>query len=123
MVLSVDFEEVDLQIKARGGDRRAIVKSDVALCIPTLSEPIILHAETSGSISETAPRFAQSPQYPWLTPDTFNGWFVPTGAQKRLGEMEFEESLEFDFRAKAFLKLIKRLDELNAGLNLPSQYY
>src|SRR5262249_54216761 len=46
-----------------------------------------------------------------------------TGAQKRLGEMEFEESLEFDFRAKAFLKLIGRLDELNAGLNLPSQYY
>jgi inosine/xanthosine triphosphate pyrophosphatase family protein/dephospho-CoA kinase len=119
----VNFDEVDVQIKARGGDRSATIKSDIALSVPTLSEPILLHAETTGIIGETAPRFAQSPQYPWLTPNTFNGWFVPTGAQKRLGEMEFEESLEFDFRAKAFLKLIGRLDELNAALNLPSQYY
>ena len=26
-----------------------------------------------------------------------NGWFIPDGATKRLGEMEFEESLGFDF--------------------------
>ena len=37
--------------------------------------------------------------------------------------MEFEESLEFDFRAKSLTKLITRLEEMNAALNLGSSFY
>jgi inosine/xanthosine triphosphate pyrophosphatase family protein/dephospho-CoA kinase len=112
------FDELDRQIALRGGDRRCTVKSDIALRLPSLSRPIYFHGETSGHVAESAPAFAASPQYPWLTPDTFNGWFVPDGSDRRLGEMEFEESLAFDFRSKSLTLLIERLEELNAVANL-----
>ena len=79
------FEELDRQLVLRGGDRRCTVKSDIALRLPSLSRPIYFHGETSGHVAKTAPAFAASPQYPWLTPDTFNGWFVPDGSDRRLG--------------------------------------
>src|ERR1700722_12404331 len=108
------FDELDRQITLRGGNRQCTVKSDIALRLPTLSRPIFFHGETSGFVAESAPTFAVSPQYPWLTPETFNGWFIPNGSARRLGEMEFEESLSFDFRAKSLRFLIERLEELNA---------
>ncbi|MEF2546256.1 non-canonical purine NTP pyrophosphatase [Aurantimonas sp. E1-2-R+4] len=117
------FEELDRQIALRGGDRRAVVKSDIALRLPSLSQPIFFHGETSGAVATEPPHFEASPQYPWLTPQTFNGWFVPNGSGKRLGEMEFEESLAFDFRAKSIGSLIERLEELNAALNIGSRNY
>ncbi len=112
------FAELDRQIALRGGDRRCTVKSDIALRLPSLSRPIFFHGETSGRVADGAPAFTGSPQYPWLTPDTFNGWFIPDGTNRRLGEMEFEESLAFDFRAKSLTLLIERLEELNAVINL-----
>jgi inosine/xanthosine triphosphate pyrophosphatase family protein/dephospho-CoA kinase len=112
------FEELDRQISLRGGSRRCTVKSDIALRLPSLSRPIYFHGETSGSVAADAPSFAASPQYPWLTPETFNGWFIPDGSTRRLGEMEFEESIAFDFRAKSLTLLIERLEELNAVINL-----
>lgn len=86
------FEELDRQIALRGGNRAAVVKSDIALRVPSLSRPIFFHGETSGVVASEPPSFEASPQYPWLTPCTFNGWFVPDGTTKRLGEMEFEEA-------------------------------
>jgi dephospho-CoA kinase/inosine/xanthosine triphosphate pyrophosphatase family protein len=120
---STTFEEVDRLIQDRGGDRRAAVKSDIALYVPTLSHIMFFHGETTGAVAPSPPAFSGSPQYPWLTPTTFNGWFIPNGATKRLGDMEFEESLEFDFRAKSLTKLISRLEEMNAALNLGSSFY
>lgn len=112
------FADLDRQIALRGGDRHCTVKSDVALRLPTLSRPVFFHGETSGCVAKDPPTFTASPQYPWLTPDTFNGWFVPDGTNRRLGEMEFEESLAYDFRAKSLNLLIERLEELNAVINL-----
>jgi len=120
---SSTFEEVDRLIQAKGGDRRAVVKSDIALYVPTLSHIVFFHGETAGAVAPSPPAFSGSAQYPWLTPTTFNGWFIPDGARKRLGEMEFEEALEFDFRAKSLTKLIARLEEMNAALNLGSSFY
>ena len=117
------FAELNRAITLRGGDRRATVCSDIALYLPTLSRPLFFHGETCGVIALSAPSFNASSQYPWLTPSTFNGWFIPNGATKRLGEMEFEESLAFDFRAKSIAALIERLEELNAALNVPAQFY
>jgi inosine/xanthosine triphosphate pyrophosphatase family protein/dephospho-CoA kinase len=117
------FEEVDRLIEERGRDRSATVKSDIALYIPTLSHAIFFHGETTGIVAPSPPAFTGSAQYPWLTPTTFNGWFIPDGAMKRLGEMEFEDSLEFDFRVKALMKLIARMEEMNAALNLGSSFY
>jgi dephospho-CoA kinase/inosine/xanthosine triphosphate pyrophosphatase family protein len=120
---SMTFQELDEEIKSRGGDRRAVVKSDIGLYVPNLSHTIFIHGETDGSVATTAPTFTASAQYPWLTPDTFNGWFVPKGSTRRLGEMEFEESLGFDFRAKSLAGLISRLEEMNSALNLSPQFY
>jgi inosine/xanthosine triphosphate pyrophosphatase family protein/dephospho-CoA kinase len=120
---SCTFEEVDRLIQERGGDRRAVVKSDIALYVPTLSHVIFFHGETAGVVAPSPPAFSGSAQYPWLTPTTFNGWFIPDGVTKRLGEMEFEESLAFDFRAKSLTKLIARVEEMNVALNLGSSFY
>jgi len=120
---SSTFDEVDRLIQDRGGDRRAIVKSDIALYVPTLSHVVFFHGETIGAVAPSPPAFSGSTQYPWLTPATFNGWFIPEGTTKRLGEMEFEESLAFDFRARSLMKLIARMEEMNVALNLSSSFY
>jgi inosine/xanthosine triphosphate pyrophosphatase family protein/dephospho-CoA kinase len=120
---ATSFAEVDRQIELRGGNRRCTVKSDIALHMPGLSRPLFFHGETSGTIAPSAPAFKANVQYPWLTPTTFNGWFVPDGALQRLGEMEFEASLSFDFRVKALISLMQRLEELNASINLGPAFY
>ncbi len=50
-----------------------------------------------------------------VAPDNFNGWFIPDGSQRRLGEMDFEESLDFDFRVKALSAVADRLEEYTAS--------
>ena len=101
-------------------NRGATVYSDIALHVPGLSRPVFVAGETKGVVAETAPSFPRSEQYPWLTPLTFNGWFVPDGATKRLGEMSFEESWPFDFRVKSLTNLVDRLEEYAAALNFES---
>jgi len=117
------FESLDRQLRQKGNDRRAKVNSDIALYIPTLRAPLLFHGETIGRIADTPPSFEASVQYPWLTPRTFNGWIIPDGSMKRLGEMEFEESLHFDFRAKALTELLSTLEQLNAAINLRPNFY
>jgi inosine/xanthosine triphosphate pyrophosphatase family protein/dephospho-CoA kinase len=117
------FSELDDQIRSRGGDRAVTVKSDIALHIPGLRRPVTFHGETRGVIASSPPAFAPSMQYPWLTPHTFNGWFVPESAIKRLGEMSFEESWKHDFRIRALLALVDRLEEYAVILNLTSPAY
>ena len=116
------FEELDEKLRKKN-DRRATIFSDIALYVPTLSRPLLFHGETSGAIALSKPEFLESIPYPWLTPNTFNGWFVPDGSSKRLGEMEFEESLSYDFRAKSIRALLGRLQEMNAALNLKPNFY
>lgn len=117
------FDVVDKQLRDAGNDRRAKVNSDIALYIPTLRSPLLFHGETTGRIANSAPSFQSSVQYPWLTPETFNGWIIPDGSTKRLGEMEFEESLDFDFRAKALKELLTTLEYFNAAINLRPNFY
>lgn len=114
------FDHLDLELKRSGNNRRAIVKSDIAMSLPGLHRPVLLRAETCGIVAETAPDFLANGRYPWLTPKTFNGWFVPDGSVKRLGEMSFEESLSFDFRAKSLGAVLSKIEEYTAILNLPS---
>lgn len=117
------FEKLDQQLRGAGNDRRAKVNSDIALYVPTLRSPLLFHGETNGTIADSPPRFEASVQYPWLTPKTFNGWIIPDGHTKRLGEMEFEESLQYDFRAKALTELLRTLEHFNAAINLRPNFY
>jgi len=117
------FEELDQGLRARGNNRAAVVKSDIALSIPGLDRPIFFHGETSGRIADAPPDFRGSHIYPWLTPGSFNGWFIPDGASRALGAMSFEESLPYDFRARAAVQLVDRLEEHACVLNLSPAAY
>jgi len=114
------FQELDSILRNYNAGRRAIVKSDIAVHLPGLSRPVFFHGETSGQVAPAAPTFSESPQYPWLTPNTFNGWFVPDGATTTLGQMSFEESWRYDFRTKSLVAMVSRLEEYSAALNLPA---
>lgn len=117
------FEQLDEDLRRHGNDRTATVKSDIALHVPGLRRPVFFHGETVGAVADSPPSFEESPHYPWLTPHTFNGWFVPAGAEWRLGEMDFEESCRWDFRVQALFALLDRVEEYGAVLNLPPQGY
>ena len=117
------FASLDTQLKSHGNNRAATVYSDIALYVPQLDRTVFIHGETSGHIATASPEFQMSYQSPWLTPRTFNGWFVPDGCDKTLGEMEFEESLDHDFRVKSLHTLVDRLEEYSAILNLPTRSY
>lgn len=117
------FADLDSLLIGNGGDRRAVVKSDIALHLPGLRRPVMFHGETAGQVAQTPPSFAPSVQHPWLTPHTFNGWFVPDGAVKRLGAMSFEESWKHDFRVRAMLDMITRLEEYAIILNISPPAY
>jgi inosine/xanthosine triphosphate pyrophosphatase family protein/dephospho-CoA kinase len=117
------FADLDIALREAGGDRRAIVKSDIALKLPGLDRALLFHGETRGSIAPVSPQFSGHPQYPWLTPETFNGWFVPDGVDLPLGALSLDESLPLDFRVRSFEQLIDRLEEYAAALNLPASAY
>lgn len=117
------FDQLDAKLRDLNRGRCAIVKSDIALHVPGLPRPLFFRGSTSGTVAETPPVFSQNPQYRWLTPHSFNGWFIPHGATKRLGEMDLEESWQHDFRTKAIERLISRLEEYAGILNLPSHAY
>jgi inosine/xanthosine triphosphate pyrophosphatase family protein/dephospho-CoA kinase len=117
------FHELDSALKERGEDRRAEIKSDIALHVPGFSKPVFFRGRTIGHVADGPPAFEENSRFPWLTPNTFNGWFIPDGAANRLGEMNLEESWRHDFRTQALESLISRLEEYTAILNLPTQSY
>ena len=119
----VTFEALDAELKRRGNDRTATVFSDIGLYVPMLKHTVFVHGETMGRVAERAPRFEMSYEFPWLTPKTFNGWFVPEGSDKTLGEMEFRESLKCDFRVRSLSALLERIAEYSAIINLPNNAY
>ena len=119
----VTFDELDRCLREKGNDRRAVIKSDIALHVPGLIHPVFFHGSTEGVVADSPPSFEENSQYPWLTPASFNGWFVPDRCDKRLGEMSLEESWEFDFRTRCLETLIQRLEEYTALLNIPGHYY
>lgn len=113
------FKDVDDVLRAKK-NRSAVIKSDIALHVPGLSRPIHFHGESKGVIADQLPDFEENRQFPWLTPHSFNGWFVPEGAARVLGQMSLEESWQYDFRTRALEQLISRLEEYTATLNAPS---
>ena len=117
------FAELDAVLRKHDCGRTAQIRSDIALHVPQLERPIRFTGEVQGAIATDPPDFPPDPQHPWLGPHTFSAWFVPNGATRTLGAMAVEESLRFDFRARAFTALVDRLEEYSAALNLPSSGY
>lgn len=107
------------ELDRRGGDLRAVIKSDLALSVPGLARPVHFHGEVAGEILRVPAPTRTNPLYPWLECRDFSGWFRPDGADRALGAMSYEESLRFDFRIRALEALAARLREYQAVLNLP----
>ena len=116
------FYDVDRALRA-ADNRRTAVRSDIALHIPGLRRVVYFSGETTGMVVEALPPRRTHEVYRWLSTRTFNGWFVPDGATKTLGEMQFEESRIYDFRDKALSSLFDRIVEYAAALNLPPSAY
>lgn len=83
---NTDFESLDQQLKSKGNNRQAIVKSDIALNVPGLADPVFFSGASKGHVAEIPPIYKPSRRYPWLTPYTFNGWFIPRGKRKPWGK-------------------------------------
>ncbi|WP_193315196.1 non-canonical purine NTP pyrophosphatase [Nostocoides sp. F2B08] len=120
---STTFAKLASELEAAGSSRAVTVRSDIALSIPGHREPVFFHGETRGSVVMREPPPRSHPLYTWLTTSTFNGWFAPDGVDIALGQMDYEESLLYDFRAKSLNSLFARVREYAAVLNLPSQAY
>lgn len=110
------FASLDESITSRGGNRRAVVRSDVLLHIPShyrklwgVGDYIVFTGQQSGSIVDQEYTFDTNVMYPWLDNQTFNKWFQPDGAAGPLGNLAIAEANKFDFRRKAFEKLFQFL--------------
>lgn len=112
------FHSLDGSIRKAGGNRRAVVRSDVLLHIPSaykklwgVDDYIVFTGEQSGSIVHREQTFATNVMYPWLDNQTFNKWFQPDGASGPLGRLSIADANKYDFRRKAFDKLFQFLKE------------
>lgn len=105
------LEDVDLQILFSGGDRTVYVRSDVVLYLPDSDkEPIFFNGISKGTVVEEEKSFETNPIYPWLDNKTFNKWFQPEGEKLCISLLPIERSNKYDFRKKAFDKLLSYLE-------------
>lgn len=113
------FPALQAAIAAAGGDRRAVVRSDIVLHIPQAykgrwgveADYLVFTGEESGFIVDDEQKFETNVVYPWLDNKTFNKWFRPSGATSALGNLPIAEAEKFDFRKKSFEKLFAFLKE------------
>ncbi|NTG76131.1 AAA family ATPase [Agrobacterium rhizogenes] len=112
------FGSLDASIRKAGGNRRAVVRSDVLLHVPTyykrlwgVGDYIVFTGEQSGSIVDKEQTFETNVMYPWLDNQTFNKWFQPDAASGPLGNLAIADANKYDFRRKAFNKLFQFLKE------------
>ncbi|MEM8917224.1 MAG: non-canonical purine NTP pyrophosphatase [Pseudomonadota bacterium] len=114
-----DFKSLDSMIKAAGGNRRAIVRSDVLLHVPknlrnrwSVDTNYVLFTGTqSGKIVEEELHFQSNLVFPWLDNQTFNKWFCPDQLDAPLGSLSIEKADQYDFRRKSFSKLFRFLSD------------
>lgn len=120
---STSFDELDAALRLRDNDRRCAVRSSIALSVPGVLQPRLLIGVTAGLVADAPSSASGSVFTPWLDPRSFSGWFIPDGATTALAEMSFEESLEYDFRIRAFRQVLDRVIEYTAVLNAPASIY
>lgn len=115
----ITFEQLDQQLRNKGNNRAATIESGIALHLPGRSRPVFFFGESVGQVANVASDFRTSSIHPWLNSRTFDGWFIPDGTHKRLGQMSADESMRWHFRSRALVLLAERLVEYTAVVNLP----
>jgi len=115
------FENLDAQLKALGNDRRVTVRSDIVMHLPKrwkdalkMEEDYVwVYGTVSGTIVEKSEQIDLNLMYPWLDDKSFNRWFVPDGADGPISSLPIESADLFDFRSRAFEKMLDILRKLN----------
>lgn len=111
-----DFATLDGQLKALGNNRRATIRSDLVLHLPsewseTENKSYKWFTSTaSGNIAAREEAFDTNPVYPWLDNKTFNKWFVPDGCSQPISMLPIAEADQHDFRAPAFREMLEFLE-------------
>ncbi|MGE4456639.1 MAG: non-canonical purine NTP pyrophosphatase [Arcobacteraceae bacterium] len=112
------FGQLDFMLKEIGNKRNCSVRSDIILHLPRKlkekynKEYIQFTGIVNGFITDKEYIYATNVSYPWLDNKTFNKWFAPDNTIP-LGMMDIDTSLKYDFRKKAFDKLLSFLEKEN----------
>jgi inosine/xanthosine triphosphate pyrophosphatase family protein/cytidylate kinase len=110
-----EFSTIDRQLKEVGNDRRAIVRSDVALVLSgdlrrkMGKEYILFTSETVGRIVDEEVALRTQPFYAWLSDKTFNKWFAPGDCKSPMSALPIDVADSYDFRAGAFRQMLSFL--------------
>lgn len=115
------FEKLDALLKSKRNNRRATVRSDIIMHLPkkwrellgTTDEFLWVHGEVKGRIASSDESVDLNLIYPWLDDKSFNRWFIPTGAKMPISALSIAEADKFDFRQRAFEKIVGFLDKLH----------
>jgi inosine/xanthosine triphosphate pyrophosphatase family protein/dephospho-CoA kinase len=113
------FSNLDSMLRSRGNDRRALVRSDILLHVPSNfrknwavnGDFILFTGRQSGNIVDTEHEFNTNLVYPWLDNRSFNKWFVPDGAMLPFGALSIALADQVDFRRKSLEKLFEFLQD------------
>ncbi len=113
------FASLDAMLRAKGNDRRALVRSEVLLHVPSSfqaswnveSDFLLFTGQQSGAIVDAEYVFDANLIYPWLDNRSFNKWFVPEGDSRPLGALPIAVADRLDFRRKSLGKLFDFLEE------------
>lgn len=111
------FGELNDLLLENGGSRRASVRSDVLLHVPSSLQKkwrvsddfLIFTGIQEGTIVNEEVSFEPNLVFPWLDNQSFNKWFAPTTRDRPLGSLSIEEADQYDFRRKSFESLFRFL--------------
>ncbi|MBA4312611.1 MAG: hypothetical protein C0417_08270 [Chlorobiaceae bacterium] len=112
-----DFYSIDQQLKNAGNNRKAIVRSDVALVFSSslekrIGKPYeIFTSQVEGKIVDEEINIKTQPYYCWLNDKTFNKWFVPDTCQMPLSALPIEVADKYDFRKGSILNMLTFLEQ------------
>lgn len=115
------FADIDEKLKDNNNNRRVSVRSDIIMHLPkkwrellaTEDEYVWVHAKVNGRIAIIDENVDLNLIYPWLDDKSFNRWFIPDGAHVPLSALSISEANKFDFRKRAFEKILLVLEKLH----------
>ena len=121
------FASTDSDLKEKGNNRNATVRSDILLHIPdsyrskwnTEHPYLIFSGYQQGSVCEREMDITTNLVFPWLDNRTFNKWFVPKGESVPISLLPIPTADKYDFRRFSFREMINFLKEKGIVSELP----
>lgn len=93
----------------------AEIESGLALNIPN-HDPLVRINNQTGRVSFEGSVRNGNEEYPWLSGEDFNLYFIPEGATKVYNQMDLREFRKYDFRRPNFESISERLYEYSSIL-------